>query len=314
MKNNQDNTGALSALLRTADSVDTLVTNSLCCAAAGIIATSNATAEALIPHEKLRGAALADATLHAQERPLAQPVVGYMGAIHKDGELLIALHPRASVPENILKNISMSFHAVKMTSQSISILSTKCSSMGRSILKNTAGVANTLKSLQCGLQSLFAHRLRNSNHQRLVDTFQAFQSRWSLSWPIKVATNRSQRRNSFLNNTCCQRHSAYLNAQVSLATFSLFQFMSSSSNHKRADNRAYGTYGLDPSSSVIKSPTLKHQEYSRKNKQRSWGRQGGLQQCISFEPNFLGKHLWLLAIIQFVIVNKSSNIVHGGVV
>ena len=77
MKNQQDNTGALPALLRIASSVDTLETNSLCCAAAGIIAPPSATAEALIPHEKLRGAVLADATLHAQERPLAQPVVGY---------------------------------------------------------------------------------------------------------------------------------------------------------------------------------------------------------------------------------------------
>ncbi|WP_342309283.1 hypothetical protein WLF14_08220 [Pseudomonas fluorescens] len=76
MKNQQDNSSALPALLRAADSVDTLETNSLCCAAAGIIAPSSATAEALIPHEKLRGAALADATLNAQERPLAQPVVG----------------------------------------------------------------------------------------------------------------------------------------------------------------------------------------------------------------------------------------------
>lgn len=52
-------------------------TNSLCCAAAGIIAPLSATAEALIPHEKLRGAALVDATLNAQDRPPAQPVVGY---------------------------------------------------------------------------------------------------------------------------------------------------------------------------------------------------------------------------------------------
>ena len=51
--------------------------NSLCCAAAGIIAPLSDTAEALIPHEKLREAALADATLNAQERPPAQPVVGY---------------------------------------------------------------------------------------------------------------------------------------------------------------------------------------------------------------------------------------------
>lgn len=77
MKNQQDNTCALPALLRAASNVDTLETNSLCCAAAGIIDLSSATAEARIPHEKLRGAALADATLNAQERPLAQPVVGY---------------------------------------------------------------------------------------------------------------------------------------------------------------------------------------------------------------------------------------------
>lgn len=77
MNNHQENTNALPALLRTADSVDTLETNSLCCAAAGIIAPLSATAEALIPHEKLRGAALADATLNALDRPPAQPVKGY---------------------------------------------------------------------------------------------------------------------------------------------------------------------------------------------------------------------------------------------
>jgi len=51
--------------------------NSLCCAAAGTIAPLSANAEALIPHEKLRGATLADATLIAQNRPSAQPVMGY---------------------------------------------------------------------------------------------------------------------------------------------------------------------------------------------------------------------------------------------
>ena len=77
MKPPKDNTNALPALLRAESGVDTLGTNSLCCAAAGIIAPSSATAEALIPHGKLRGAALADATLNAQKRPLAQPAVGY---------------------------------------------------------------------------------------------------------------------------------------------------------------------------------------------------------------------------------------------
>lgn len=68
---------ASTALLRSTNGVDTLETNSLCCAAAGIIARLSPTAEALIPHKKLRGAALPEATLNAQEPPLAQPVVGY---------------------------------------------------------------------------------------------------------------------------------------------------------------------------------------------------------------------------------------------
>ncbi|RDS92552.1 hypothetical protein [Pseudomonas fluorescens] len=77
MKNQQENTGAEAALLRSTSGVDTSETNSLCCVAAGIIAPSSATAEARIPHEKLRGAAVSNATLTASGRPLAQPVVGY---------------------------------------------------------------------------------------------------------------------------------------------------------------------------------------------------------------------------------------------
>jgi hypothetical protein len=77
MKMDLHTTQASTALLRTANRVDTLETNSLCCAAAGIIAPLRATAEALIPHEKLREAAPPDATLIAQNRPPAQPVVGY---------------------------------------------------------------------------------------------------------------------------------------------------------------------------------------------------------------------------------------------
>ncbi|MBD0703119.1 hypothetical protein CF597_08880 [Pseudomonas sp. PSB1] len=66
-----------SALLRSASWVDAPVNNSLCCAAAGITASSNATAEVLTPHERLRRSAATEATLIAKNRPLAQPVVGY---------------------------------------------------------------------------------------------------------------------------------------------------------------------------------------------------------------------------------------------
>jgi hypothetical protein len=77
MKGEQKNAQIQAALLRNNDGITTPVKNNLCCAAVGITACSSANAEALIPHEKLHEAALADATLNAQNRPLAQPVLGY---------------------------------------------------------------------------------------------------------------------------------------------------------------------------------------------------------------------------------------------
>lgn len=65
------------ALLCNANGVDAQETKSLCCAAAGIIAPITATADVLIPHEKLREAAPPDASLIAQTRPSAQPAKGY---------------------------------------------------------------------------------------------------------------------------------------------------------------------------------------------------------------------------------------------
>lgn len=57
--------------------VDAQETKSLCCAAVGITKTLSATAEALVPHEKLREAVPPVATLIAQNCPPAQPAVGY---------------------------------------------------------------------------------------------------------------------------------------------------------------------------------------------------------------------------------------------
>jgi hypothetical protein len=77
MQKDQYNTPCATALLCEKTSVDTPETNSLCCAAAGIIAPFSSNTEALIPHKKLREAATPNATLIAQNRPPAQPVVGY---------------------------------------------------------------------------------------------------------------------------------------------------------------------------------------------------------------------------------------------
>ncbi|MBV7569669.1 hypothetical protein [Pseudomonas sp. PDM27] len=79
MKMEQNTPLTSTALLRNARSVDASETNSLCGAAAGIISSLIATAEARLADEKLHEAATTDATLFAQSRPLAQPVMGYTG-------------------------------------------------------------------------------------------------------------------------------------------------------------------------------------------------------------------------------------------
>lgn len=77
MQKDQHNTQSTTAFLRKGTSVDKLETNSLCCAAAGIIAPSSSTTEALTSHEKLREAATPNATLIAHNCPPAQPALGY---------------------------------------------------------------------------------------------------------------------------------------------------------------------------------------------------------------------------------------------
>ena len=77
------------ALLRNTSGIDTPVTNSLCCAAAGIAKAFRATAGVFIPHIKLREAARIDAPLNAHNRPPAQPVVGYT---HPDNAIKGADH------------------------------------------------------------------------------------------------------------------------------------------------------------------------------------------------------------------------------
>lgn len=77
MQKDQHNTQSTTAFLREEASVDTLETNYLCCAAVGIIAPPSSTTEALIPLKKLREAVAPNATLTAQNRPLAQLVQGY---------------------------------------------------------------------------------------------------------------------------------------------------------------------------------------------------------------------------------------------
>ncbi|UVK80725.1 hypothetical protein LOY46_14100 [Pseudomonas sichuanensis] len=73
----QANATRTPALLCEAAGVDAQKTKSLCCVAAGIISTLSAPTDLQIPHDRLRRAAPADATLIASDRPHAQLAKGY---------------------------------------------------------------------------------------------------------------------------------------------------------------------------------------------------------------------------------------------
>ncbi|WP_323830518.1 hypothetical protein [Pseudomonas sichuanensis] len=73
----QMNANRIPALLREAAGVDAQKTKSLCCAAAGIISTFSAPTDLQTPHDRLRQATPADATLIASDRPHAQLAKGY---------------------------------------------------------------------------------------------------------------------------------------------------------------------------------------------------------------------------------------------
>ncbi|WP_179054198.1 hypothetical protein [Pseudomonas umsongensis] len=100
IKNQQQTIEASTALLCNVEVVDAQETNSLWCGAPGITKPVRTTAEALTPHEKLREAMYPDATLIAQNRPPAQPAVGYTHPLSarsipnlSDGQYLRAVEP-----------------------------------------------------------------------------------------------------------------------------------------------------------------------------------------------------------------------------
>lgn len=76
MTHAQNTTSPQPALLRNNNGITTPVNNNSC-EAVSIIAPSNSTTEALIPHEKLREAPTPNVPLIAQNRPPAQPFGGY---------------------------------------------------------------------------------------------------------------------------------------------------------------------------------------------------------------------------------------------
>lgn len=312
MKNHQVNTSALPALLRTANGGNTLETNSLCCVAAGIIAPLSATAEALVPHEKLRGAALVDATLNAQERPLAQPVVGYKGHNTKWRNSSTPLPTSIKVRQNLAQDIFARLHNIQMAIQPISILLFEDAPMRHCILENSRNVTDAPKRLQHGFKSLLANRLRYRQHQRLVNTFYTPRTDPSISRPFSISTNCRKSLASFFYNPFSQEHRFNFSIEIGILRCPTLKLVSMSSNHKCADDCSDGPHRLHPRSRVISGPLPEHQDSSPADNKRPRSGNCDFQQCASFEADFLGKHLWLLAIMKSAIVNNSKDTVHGG--
>ena len=311
MKNDQDNTGALSAFLHTADSVDTLVTNSLCCAAAGITAPSSATAEALRPHEKLRGAALADATLNAQERQLAQPVVGYTSELNICSNRSSYACPFRNIQVFLLDRFIKYLCCSCSLLQQLNLVLVRAKrppflhhdNRFRQLLLNSENTRNDVvrKWLGQGIPKYPATFCKPSSAV-------FFCRHW-----IPLFRTTVKRTNSLIRSALSQVSSTSLTLLRGLSSGLYLSTVCVVCHHKRRHDSRYRTESLNPSSGVICRPLSKQQNRYSADKKSSWWRKCNFQQDISSEANFLRKHLWLLAIIQFVIVNKSRNIVHGGV-
>ncbi|KPY93152.1 hypothetical protein ALO43_100628 [Pseudomonas tremae] len=114
----QTNHQPQAALLRNSSWSTAQKTNSLCCTAAGITALPSSTTEAPVPQEKLREAATHDATLIAQNRPPAQPVVG--------GKALSQICERPFQPERPVKELYRSPSDHEPSLSHVGLGCTKC--------------------------------------------------------------------------------------------------------------------------------------------------------------------------------------------
>lgn len=250
MKKQKDNSSTLPALLRTAGSVDTLETNSLCCAAAGIADPSSATAEALIPHEKLRGAALADATLNVQERSLAQPDVGCTAFLdsnsNRGGDSRSRTDSQIFLMNGGVKNLRGFCTPFELLD--LLVVSTK----GPQPLHHTDRFRKLLLNAE-NTGDHFVRKWLGQSTPKDSTTFPQSNSTVAIrrqGVPFIVGAF-TQSKNGLVRSTLCQVSSARLGLlSRSPSAFNL-PLMSIIRNHKCSNNRGYGTNRLYPGSSVI---------------------------------------------------------------
>lgn len=313
MKNHQDNSITLPALLRTADRVNTLETNSLCCAAAGIIAPTSATAEALIPHEKLRGAALANATLNAQERPLAQLVLGYIALLDTHSNC-----GRDTCPSGDSQIFFLN-HGVENLSRfctlpeqlNLVIVGTK----RPQLFHRTNRFRQRFLQTENGRNDIIRKRL----YQR-VPKYPATLLQSGRTVPISrqgipsIDGTTIQGTNCFIRSTLSQVSGTRLSLLCSPTRTVYLPFMLIISNHKRSNDSRYRTDRLYPGSSVlhrIKSPQNDKQSAPKRTDNEEQPNHPDAGDLHSSRSLKLHRRSWPLSIKNLFSLPFSMIDVHG---
>jgi len=272
MKNPQDNFPSLSAFLRAADSVDTLETNSLCCAAAGIIAPSSATAEALIPHEKLREAASLDATLIAQNGMLAQPVEGYRQSIAiclvklLRSDVWMPTYAARGISVHLSNSIQRMFNGINRLLQRAKIVSIFIVNafMGFHSRCNFNGFS---KECLNGINVKIGHGWeRPIQDETIGPLFLKDIGQADFVWlQLCRAQNTFKRTEGFIRGIFSEmKRLRFVHSRLVFSCFS-FQFMCSISHKKCSDNRCYRTESLYPSGDICRQPPVPYPVGNRSN-------------------------------------------------
>ena len=299
MKKDQHNTQSTTALLRKETSVDTLETKSLCCAAAGIIAPLSATAEALIPHEKLREAAHPEATLIAQDRPLAQPAMGYKQALSVAGKLHIV--QSAGRDTDLLGAMRQN----GCTSEPIHIWLRKKSCHNSCFLQSAANSHERLDHVR----QWEVNRVNNfHSHQMLFGLGQNLNSIGSVRFVQRIKINEQHVADlsRSLGNSTYQTENNFITLPTSASSISCL-FVPD------VEGRTYScnaTKSLNPSRGTFTRPPPEKKRNCYPNTQATRWRKDDFVHRAGVEFDLCRPHKWLLAITQKNSLNTSTSLVH----
>ncbi len=299
MQMDQQDTQSTTALLRKEISVDTLEKKSLCCEAAGIIASSSSTTEALIPHEKLREAAAPNATLIAQKRPPAQPVVG--------GKQLQSIANKLHIDQSGGRNINLlgTMRQNGCAPEPIHIWLREKSCHNSSFLQSATDSHKRLDHIR----QWEVDRIDNlHSHQMLFGLSQNLNSLGSVRFVQRIKINEQHmadlRRS--LGNTANQSKYNFIALSASTSRISCL-FVS---NVKSRTYSCNATDSLNPSSCTFTRPTFEKKRNRYPKTQATRRREDDFVQRAGVELDLCGPHKWLLAITQKSSLITFTSLVH----